>query len=707
MPNFDKDALKNAREKKEKSSRKHLTKLHDVSSSTPQIPTNDLSISQRLRHSTTSTPIQGTSRNHPTLSLQHNNQLSHQQQIMRDEALDAFNKGSGSDSVYHEQLSNDPTFVTSPDDETSESTDDFDLDMSPDDNLKYLKHIKTHHKSLHLSDDLTFTPTETDHECTHCGAQLFPGESEQVCCSAGAVKIDPFQKPDSEPQLSEWLELQELYKEENFIKHSRLLNRLCSMASLGSRVVPYTGTTSVIMGGQVVANVDGIERKYGSKFAKFAEVYCLDPDRAEQARIQCLLETSEFKKSSDKVQRDIERYLKSLSSYIQKYNRFAQAFQMLKTDLDEMTQEERSQIFSIGMKNSYSLQPVTSTDDTARLPTNPEFAFVYPGTADREIEFICKYKSGHGLTTINILNQAFLPMRFPLIYLHGEFGWNAHMPLAVKNKKSVRVSMRQYFRFISQERQGVWNPIHHCGSLAQEFYATAGMMLEQNQLNYFQHNQQHSNKYFRSTFHESSPGNPETQQKDITISSKFFGTKAFYEGLYMKMNTLFSQKNKPMVFFTFTANPNMFGNDYDNRFRKDKLSRVFSLQVDHAIHNFGLLTGHKVCAYGWVTEYQKRGNPHIHSVLALDEPVDENGNLSPDVIDDIIQAYYPDESSAFSEDVKSFMVHRCRAGGCLRNGKCMKRFPFQPADETHFKEGHIHYKLYGKRAGYDPFENFQ
>ncbi|GMG39284.1 unnamed protein product [Ambrosiozyma monospora] len=155
----------------------------------------------------------------------------------------------------------------------------------------------------------------------------------------------------------------------------------------------------------------------------------------------------------------------------------------------------------------------------------------------------------------------------------------------------------------------------------------------QNQLNYFQNNQQHSNKYFRSTFHESSPGNPEIQHKDITISSKFFGTKAFYEGLYMKMKTLFTQKNKPMVFFTFTANPNMFG--------------------------------HKLSAYGWVTENQKRGNPHIHSVLALDEPVDENGNLFPEVIDDIIQAYYPTESSPSSEDIKSFMVHRCRNGGCL------------------------------------------
>ncbi|GMG40624.1 unnamed protein product [Ambrosiozyma monospora] len=40
-------------------------------------------------YSTSSTPIQGTSRNHPTLSLQHNDQLSHQQQIMKDEAIDA------------------------------------------------------------------------------------------------------------------------------------------------------------------------------------------------------------------------------------------------------------------------------------------------------------------------------------------------------------------------------------------------------------------------------------------------------------------------------------------------------------------------------------------------------------------------------------------------------------------------------------------
>ncbi|GME82136.1 unnamed protein product [Ambrosiozyma monospora] len=57
--------------------------------------------------------------------------------------------------------------------------------------------------------------------------------------------------------------------------------------------------------------------------------------------------------------------------------------------------------------------------------------------------------------------------------------------------------MKQYFRYICQERPGIWNPIHHCDSVAQKFYATAGMMLERNQLNYYQHNQHHSELVLR------------------------------------------------------------------------------------------------------------------------------------------------------------------------------------------------------------------
>ncbi|GMG55838.1 unnamed protein product [Ambrosiozyma monospora] len=133
MPKFNKETSKNAHSKKNEKKQARLKRLEKVkkinnqpkkvATSPTQIPINDLSISQRLRHSTctSSTPIQGTSRNH--------NQLSHQQQIMRDEAIDAVNEGSRFDSVYHEQLSNDPTFVTSPDDETStESPEDFDFD---------------------------------------------------------------------------------------------------------------------------------------------------------------------------------------------------------------------------------------------------------------------------------------------------------------------------------------------------------------------------------------------------------------------------------------------------------------------------------------------------------------------------------------------------------------------------------------------------
>ncbi|GME81921.1 unnamed protein product [Ambrosiozyma monospora] len=139
------------------------------------------------------------------------------------------------------------------------------------------------------------------------------------------------------------------------------------------------------MGGKVIANVEGIEMSQNAKFLEFSEVYYLDPDQAEKARLQNLLKP--FK----------------------------------------------------------------------------------------------RYRSGKVLATVIISNKAFFTSEIPSNLSLGEFGWDTHIPLVKPNRKSGRVSMKQYFRYICQERPGIWNPIHHCGSIAQEFYATAGMMLEENQ----------------------------------------------------------------------------------------------------------------------------------------------------------------------------------------------------------------------------------
>ena len=115
--------------------------------------------------------------------------------------------------------------------------------------------------------------------------------------------------------------------------------------------------------------------------------------------------------------------------------------------------------------------------------------------------------------------------------------------------------MREFMRFIMQhrcvsddltaftnlsEQEMIWNPVHIVGSLAQEFYATAGMMVEQNRLN----------------FHSSAEVNNERELDRASrtlnyLPNNIFGTKAYYNRLYQMTNNMFNTVH-PNLFLTVT-----------------------------------------------------------------------------------------------------------------------------------------------------------
>ena len=76
-------------------------------------------------------------------------------------------------------------------------------------------------------------------------------------------------------------------------------------------------------------------------------------------------------------------------------------------------------------------------------------------------------------------------------------------------------------------------------------------------------------------------------------------------------------------------------------------------------------------------EWQKRGLPHAHILLILDEPI------HPDRFDEYVQAELPDHPThpILRDLVETHMLHGpcgpsvARNPPCWQNGKCTKRFP--------------------------------
>ena len=140
------------------------------------------------------------------------------------------------------------------------------------------------------------------------------------------------------------------------------------------------------------------------------------------------------------------------------------------------------------------------------------------------------------------------------------------------------------------------------------------------------------------------------------------------------------------IFLTMTTNPRWSEIErellpgqtaYD---RPDLVARVFQLKkkvVIEYIYKHGVFG--RVVAYVYVIEFQKRGLPHMHCLIFLEEPYKL---LTPEAIDSCISARWPDPEiqPLLFETVKKCMVHGpCGPlnpnAPCMVDGKCSKGYP--------------------------------
>ncbi|CAL0312721.1 unnamed protein product [Lupinus luteus] len=114
--------------------------------------------------------------------------------------------------------------------------------------------------------------------------------------------------------------------------------------------------------------------------------------------------------------------------------------------------------------------------------------------------------------------------------------------------------------------------------------------------------------------------------------------------------------------------------------RPDLTTRIFRSKFEQLradVINKGVLGNVK--SYMYVTEFQKRGLPHVHMLLILEN----NDKLrSPEEYDEIVRAEIPhyEEEPQLHHAVLKHMIHGpCGMlnpnSPCMKNGRCKKRFP--------------------------------
>ncbi|XP_026390771.1 uncharacterized protein LOC113286340 [Papaver somniferum] len=165
---------------------------------------------------------------------------------------------------------------------------------------------------------------------------------------------------------------------------------------------------------------------------------------------------------------------------------------------------------------------------------------------------------------------------------------------------------------------------------------------------------------------------------------------------------LVQKYGKPDLFITMTCNPNweeiqreikpgQQAHDKPDLTRKVFHSKFEELKVD--LFTKGVLG--KVAAHVHVIEFQKRGLPHAHILIILQE---RDKLRSPDDYDRVVRAEIPDEKvePELYASVLKHMIHTPCAlyadSVCKKDGKCKKRFPKKFVAET--LEGQDSYPVY-------------
>jgi hypothetical protein len=337
---------------------------------------------------------------------------------------------------------------------------------------------------------------------------------------------------------------------------------------------------------------------------------------------------------------------------------------------------------------------------------------------DRDI--IIQHQHTGELQRISQHSPCYMSMRYAVIIPCGEEGWHPLIPLAdihlAENANlharrrvridsesdddepdaprhgrggSKRVSQSQYYAFQLHKRN-IFSPLLHAGRLCQEYCVDAWVCAEANRLQWVRTNQAKLRADCYNGLQDAIGTGVEEDAhrlgRQIILPSSIPGTPRYMKQLYQDAMAICRHYARPDFFITFTCNPKwdeITSNIPAGSTAADHpeiVSRAFSLKLKALIND--LLKNHvlgKTVADVNVIEFQKRGLPHAHILLILNQDDKIRG---VEGIDDTICAEIPDRNidPDLYNIVSRNMIHGpCGPAypnsPCMVNGKCSKKYP--------------------------------
>ena len=590
--------------------------------------------------------------------------------------------------------------------------------------------------------------------CKHCGALHWPDEATnkkkidrsgphatfRMCCDDGKV---PWNAPDQPyPALLKALFTDtrittsgkhvRTNRSRTFHNECRHFNNSFSYTSLGIKATP-----------KLPGHGPPIFRIQGALYHHVGTL--LPPSEVKASFLQLYIysELDEQEKLRDSAFSGRDRALsRQIAELINAINPYAK---ILKNNAERLRQ-------GAGWLKLLLKEPPVGDQRRYNKPVNEGIAAIIPDQDDsasfRDIAIELKPTAAtadnpSSLKRIKESSPHYLPLRYALLFPHGECSWHDRLPLAGFNISDVdnelaqeaalpppvepaeaeaatarggskRVSPRQWFAGLFQQRHNQFNPVLHAGQLLQELAVDAGAVIEAERLSWLLFNQskiradlyQGVQDYLAS---DATTENANAIGRRTVLPSSYAGSPRNMSKHYYDAMALASKHGPPDLFVTMTCNPGWIeiqremlpGESAADR--PDLCARVFKLKLDELIED---ITSKRaalglIVTYCYAIEFQKRGLPHSYILLTLSR---DDKPKTTAIIDQMVCAEIPDpdiDPQLFAI-VTSTMLHaKCGLANknavCMQNSKqrCHAYYPKQFCEETHLGDGS--YPTYRRR----------
>ena len=523
--------------------------------------------------------------------------------------------------------------------------------------------------------------------CEDCSALLFKHEPKGFCCCNGNVKL---KLPDP-PYILKNL----LMNNQSFKTNIRGYNNALSLASLGidkKEILNDGFSPSLKFQGTLYHQIGPLKPNEGEP-RRFAQLYIHDASMTEDDEVAMRLKVAK----NTNLKPDV---LRELQDMLHKHNPYVHMFKAL----GDIPEEEISEVNFILRKDK---KPQGEHERRFNLPDKNEIAVISLNDSYESADVLIRMKDDGPLKRISDLHPAFDPLRYILLFVDGQEGWN----LSLKRTDGKKLTHLQFYNFMLQVRDPGqnFNSILRSGRLCQEYILTSFHRIERQNLFWLEKNQKSIKAEKYQGIYDAIHGQDDLSDlgQKIILPASHTCSPRWYQQKFQDSMAICRQYGKPSLFLTFSANAkwqeieeSLYENESSHD-RPDIVNRVFEMkrrELKLDIKNNKILG--ECIAHVDIIEFQKRCLPHTHLMIWLAQ---EDQPRKPEDYDRFVCAEFPDpdRNPELFELVRKFMIHGpCGKDNpksqCMVDGKCSKGYP-KPFQDITVHGGENIYPKYRRR----------